>query len=258
MDTASRLSPSRRANRRMFVAITAMMAVWLVIVLCRNPIRAWWWTHKLTDAVDPQIRLTYFQRLVALGPTGAIAVESLLTSEDTAVRGLGVALLNHTKPERSGELLLRMSRDPDLEVAMAAVTGLTMLGDTAVVHDLTDLLKSADPRLATLAVTGLGRLRTPQALDLLIETAKHHDIVGVRIEAIEELGRLQDERAVEVLTACLDDDTPFEGITASERWAATLLARVAPGMAMEPPLRGRPVSHFAARALQEIITTNGR
>ena len=81
----------RRADRRMFLVVAAMVAVWLLIVLCRNPIRAHWWARRLAASTDPEVRLACFQRLVALGPTGAAGVEELLKSEDAAIRGLGGA-----------------------------------------------------------------------------------------------------------------------------------------------------------------------
>lgn len=254
-------SSGRRANRRMFIIIAVMVAVWLLIVLCRNPIRARWWTRKLVATGDPEIRLIYFQRLVALGPTGADAVETLLRSEEAAVRGFGVALVNHTRPPRARALLAGMTTDGDQDVATMAVTGLALLGDPAVIEDFAELLHAAEPRLQTLAARGLGRLRTPPAIDLLIETARTHSSVAARVQAIEELGRLQVERAAGVLQECLVDDTPFDGPTVSERSAAALLARAAPGMQVEEPPPSRPISYFAARALGAItgdeITTNG-
>jgi HEAT repeat protein len=253
-------SPQRRADRRTFAAIAALVALWILVVLCRNPIRAYWWTHKLATAADPQVRLSYFQRLIALGPTGAAAVGQLLTSPDAALRGLGVAILNHAKPRQARKLLVRMSADPDSEVSAMAVTGLALLGDPTVVEDLARLLESSEERRAVLAVSGLGRLRTPPAVELLIETARSHAQVAARVEAIEELGQLRVVRAAEVLRACLNDDTPFAGRTVSEQSAAVLLGQAAPGMQVVPPLP-RPVSYFAARALRAItaedLGTNG-
>ena len=104
----------RRADRRMFVLIAAMVVVWALILVCRNPIRAHWWTHRLAAADDPDQRLLYLQRLVALGPGGATAVEALLNDPDAAIRGLGVALVNHTRPRRARRLLVEMMTDPDL------------------------------------------------------------------------------------------------------------------------------------------------
>jgi len=245
-------SSTRRANKRMFIVITIMVVVWLLIVLCRNPLRARWWTHKLATTRDPEIRLVCFQRLVALGTTGADAVETLLRSEEAAVRGLGVALVNHTHPPQARTLLASMTTDADADVATMAVTGLALLGDPAVIEDIAKLLQTSKPPMPSIAVAGLGRLGTPQAVDLLIEAAGPDNSVAVRVQAIEELGRLQVERAAEVLTQCLLDDTPFEGPTASERSAAALLARAAPGMQVEEPPPSRRVSHFAARALRAI------
>lgn len=240
----------------MFVIIAVMLMVWVLLVLCRNPIRARWWTWRLATAADPEIRLVYFQRLVALGPTGAAAVEDLLRNDDAAIRGLGVAVVNHTKPERARTLLTTMLTDPDPEVATMAVTGLAMLGDAAVIEDLARLLESSDPHQAVNAVTGLGCLRTPAAIDLLIKTARAHTFVATRVQAIEELGQLQVQRATDMLSECLTDDTPFAGLTVSERSATALLARAAPGLSVEPPPLSRPVSHFAASALRAIANDN--
>ena len=242
----------RRANRRMFIVVAVMAAVWLLIVLCRNPIRAHWWARRLAASTDPEVRLAYFQRLLALGPTGAAGVEELLKSEDAAIRGLGVAVVNHTRPQRARSQLAAMAADPDPDVAAMAVTGLALLGDPGVIEDLARLLESPDPHTGVLAVTGLGRLRTPEAIDLLIETTRGPGMVAPRVQAIEELGQLQVERATEVLTECLSDDTTFEGMTASERSASALVTRALPGSAVEPQPPVRPVSYFAARALRAI------
>lgn len=245
----------------MFIVIATMVAVWLAIVLCRNPIRARWWTHRLATTANPETRLAHFQRLVALGPTGADAVEELLESDDPSVRGLGVAVLNHTRPARVRKLLAEMATDPDPDVAAMAVTGLALLGDPAVVNDLAQLLKSSEARLAVLAVSGLGRLPTPEAADLLIETARAHRLVAVRVQAIEELGLLRVERAADVLRECLEDDTLFQGPTTSEHSAAALLGRATRGLTAEAP-SARPVSYFANRALRAItgedVSSNGK
>ena len=252
MEGSSPSKSLRRADRRMFLVVAAMVAVWLLIVLCRNPIRAHWWARRLAASTDPEVRLACFQRLVALGPTGAAGVERLLRNDDAAIRGLGVAVVNHTRPKQARSHLSEMMHDPDAEVAFMAVTGLALLGDPAVIDDLARLLESPEPRVQVLAVTGLSRLRTSAAVDLLIETARDPGLVAPRVQAIEELGQLQVERAVDILTECLGDETPFEGVTVSERSAFALLTRTAPGMAVEPPPTTRPVSYFAARALRAI------
>jgi hypothetical protein len=262
--TARSLPPStaaQRQNRRMVAVIALMVAVWLVIVLGRNPLRAYWWTHRLAASADPQARLAYFQRLVALGPTGAIDVRYLLNNADPALRGLGVALLNHAKPRHARARLAELARDANPDVAAMATAGLALLGDAAAVDDLTRLLDTPDAQRAVLAVTALARLRTPAAIDRLVATARSHTVLAARVQAIEELGLLGDRRAVDTLRAALADDTPFAGATLAEQSVAALLDRTAPGRSLEEPPPARPVSFFAARALRtlegEPATTNG-
>ncbi|MCP4590636.1 MAG: HEAT repeat domain-containing protein [bacterium] len=239
----------------MFAVIATMVAVWLMIVLLRNPIRAHWWTRQLITTTDPQARLAYFHRIVALGPGGAAAVETLLNHPDAAIRSLGVAVLNHTKPLHARSLLAQMIDDPDADVGQIAVTGLAVLGDDTVVDELKQLLDSPNPQRAVLAITGLSRLRTPEAIDALIATAEAHPHLAARVQAIEELGQLQVERAREALLRCLEDTTPFTGLTISERSAAALLQRASPTSRLTSPPSSRPVSDFAAQALLALTPT---
>ena len=250
-----------RSNRRMTLVIAAMVVVWLAVVLCRNPIRAHWWAYRLAATTDPPARMAYFERLIALGPVGASGVETLLSADDASIRGLGVAVVNHTKPTHARKLLRRMATDSDPEVATIAVAGLAMMDDAAVVEDMIGLLGSAEPRVVVEAVSGLGRRRTTAAVDSLISTARVHPLVAARVQAIEELGLIGADQAIAVLRECLNDDTLFEGRTAAERSAAISLGYTAPYLSDNAPPPARAVSHFAARALRTITggdtNTNG-
>ena len=253
--------PTPRSNRRMTLVIAGMVAAWLVVVLCRNPIRAHWWAYRLAATTDPPARMAYFEKLIALGPAGASAVDTLLSADDASIRGLGVAVVNHTKPPHALELLTGMATDPDPEVATIAVTGLAMMHDVAVVDALVKLLGSSNPRVVVEAVSGLGRQDTTAAVDSLISTARDHALIAARVQAIEELGLIEADQAIPVLRECLGDDTLFQGRTSAERSAAISLGFTAPHLRHDEPPPPRPVSHFAARALRTItggdINTNG-
>ncbi len=232
----------------MAVAIVGMVGLWAVVVLERNPLRARWWEHKLVASTAMADRARYLALLANLGPRALPVAQRLLSSKEATVRSYGVVILDQLDDERAAELLRRAADDPDPDVRDGAIHGLAARGDVAA---LAEIVGAADPEAACVAVEGLGSIGSPQAIDVLVAALRADVAVVVKVQAIECLGAAEDAGAIEVLTACLDDPTVFEGRTAAERSAARALDAVGRDLELEQP-GPRTVASFAAAALRRM------
>ena len=244
------MSPHRIAssNRRMIVAIVAMVVVWAMVMLQRNAIRARWWEYQLVRVESLEDRARYLALLANLGDRALPAAERLLHSEDASARSYGLVILNQASSPRAGQLLRRAAADPDPDIRRGAVRGLGARGDLAA---LAEIVQSSDSLAACAAVEALASIGSAEAIEVLIAQASQHPLVNVRVQAIECLGELEAAQAVGVLTDCLEDGTVFEGATLAERSAARVIQAASPGQPVEWP-GSRTVADFAAAALERI------
>ncbi|HEY3227549.1 MAG TPA: HEAT repeat domain-containing protein [Planctomycetota bacterium] len=111
------------------------------------------------------------------------------------VRGSAAAAIGILKPPNPPiEKLAALLSDPDKYVRMAALFGLKLLvwnkPDTSLVDRVANLVREeTDPDVRNEAVLLLGRMRVPQALDVLFKKALEDEVALIRLNAAIQLGQ---------------------------------------------------------------------
>ena len=191
-----RAQPDARSDRgktgsrsRWFpVAILLLVALFTVVVLQRNRIRAHWWAYRLTLTEDLDLRGYYLASLSAVGDSGAGAIRRLGRYDDPDVRLLAIFALNALSRSEQTAELRRLLHDSDLDVREAAALALVFVGSaesTAILCE-TAVAKAADS--ASAAVGALGRSNDPHAVQTLCSVLRDHPRADVRAQAAESLG----------------------------------------------------------------------
>ncbi len=250
-------------NRRTWIAIAVLVALWAVAMFFRWEIRTWWWGRRLASAETPQARGYYFACLASVGDRSLGAAERLLDHPSAEIRLQALAILHRCRSDRARPLLLRAMRDADLDVRESAALGLAAFGDEAVLPDLLRMLESSDENTVLAAVVALQRLGSPKALDALLRVAAGAaggGAASVRAQAVDSLGLIGDRQAVPVLIDCLADERPVTTQPAAERAMRRAIQAMAgdlvkqgidPASVANQPVPST-VADLAARALQRI------
>lgn len=248
------------ATMRMFALIAMMVIAWSVIILGRNTVRAYWWSHRIEHAPDPAAQTMYFQLLAGLRDDALPGARRLLRSTNPSPRSVGVALLNHMQTEDARALQRAVLDDSDPNIRLSALRGLAARGlQPDDLDPVKRQLDDADEQCAAAAVGALAAAG-PRAIESLIEALNARYRPAVRVNAAQLLAMLKADAAVDALIECLDDDSVFVGLTELEKSAG--LARLSAASNPAAPPRPaapvtfpdhRTVSRAAAEAL-EIIT----
>lgn len=206
-----------KADRRMTVAILAMVAVFAAVVWQRDAIRARWWERNLvrTESLQERARLL---ALLANSEETLASARRLLAHQQAGVRSFGLVLLRHVPDADSFPLLKRAAEDPDLR---------------------------------TDAIRQIGGNASPKATEFLIQLTNPDRPLMVRVQAIQLLGDSGSERAEAVLQGLSSDTTVFEGLTPAEQAAKQALSTTAPGTQVDWPT-SRTVGEIAADALHRL------
>ncbi|MBI5634174.1 MAG: HEAT repeat domain-containing protein [Nitrospirae bacterium] len=100
------------------------------------------------------------------------------------------------------DTLTRLAGDEDLQVRIAAVSGLGRIGTDIAQGRLREIVKDPDPSLRKAAIMAMGNLRCCYAD---IKAALHDEDMWVRIYAVKALGRSEDPGMIDVLILMLND-----------------------------------------------------
>lgn len=100
------------------------------------------------------------------------------------------------------DTLIRLSEDENLQIRIAAVSGLGRLGSDAAQIRLRQLVKDPDPSLRKAAVMAMGDLRCCYGD---IKAALHDEDMWVRIYAVKALGCSEDPAMLDVMILMLND-----------------------------------------------------
>ncbi len=253
-----------QANRRTFIAIAVMIVLWLAVVLSRHTIWAHWWAYKLRESEDVPDRLYYLGRLAGLGKDSVGVARQLLSCDDVELRSYGVHLLSRVETAESKAGLLAAVADPDPDIRRLALQAYAARDGADVVTELTRLMTDPHDDVAMWAVVSLVTKHGGSARPVVIDAARRHTNVAVRVQAIQALAMVDADEAIDTLIACLPDLTVFVGRTAIEESAAMALdSASAAGPTGQPPARpptaGRidnapthVVGEEAARALRAL------
>lgn len=177
---------------------------------------------------DPYASALYRGRLVDRSVSPELATIVGHASAPAAVRAEAARLLGSLPSRVTVTALTRALSDEDEDVRAEAAIALTWLERRAGQPGARRLLEGEAGDRRVRAAIGLGRLRDPEAVAVLIEAIADPAVSEPhRFEAVRLLGLSQDERAVEPLLALLDDGRV-------RRRAVLALGRIGDARAFEP------------------------
>ncbi|HLY74637.1 MAG TPA: HEAT repeat domain-containing protein [Planctomycetota bacterium] len=125
----------------------------------------------------------------------------LLRSSVPAIRNSARQLLQQLA-KAAPEILIDLSRDPDVRMRVFAANIMTESGDHDLAQPLLDMLTDADENVRDAAVVGLGRLGAPEAIHRLEEFSSHGESWS-RFSAIDALSQIPSSEAVRALSRLL-------------------------------------------------------
>ncbi len=142
----------------------------------------------------------------------------LMREADVNVRRSGAEILDKIRDPSTAEMLIKCLKDNDWWVREIATDALSDLSGMDINQKVLELCSSPEENTRRAAVEFFNRVKYPPAFDALIERLKDSDW-WVREKAIQALGKLADERALDPILELMGDQ--------DVRWAVpTALAQI--------------------------------
>jgi len=145
----------------------------------------WWVRSRAADALGK-----------IGGPKVIDAVLELIRDQDEDLRRAAIEILNQTKDERAVDHLIQATRDPDWWVSERAVDALAEIGSKRALPRLTEMLKTGNVKALPIVIRALGRLGDAKIIDSVLPFLARPER-EIRIEAIQSLAKLADDRQVD-------------------------------------------------------------
>ena len=145
----------------------------------------WWVRSRAADALGK-----------IGGPRVIEAVLALVRDQDEDIRRAAIEILNQTKDERAVDHLIQATHDPDWWVSERAVDALAEIGSKRALPRLTEMLRAGNTKALPIVVRAIGRVGDGKSIDPLLPLLARPER-EVRIEAIQALAKLADERQAE-------------------------------------------------------------
>jgi len=146
----------------------------------------WWVRSRAADALG---RIG--------GPRVVDAVLQLVRDKDDDIRRTAIEILNLTKDERAVDYLLQATSDTDWWVVERAVDALGEIGSHRAVPRLLQML-NGQPQCVPAAIRALTKLGDASVVNALITQLARPE-KEIRIEAIQALAKLSDDRTAETV-----------------------------------------------------------
>ncbi|GMT42914.1 MAG: hypothetical protein IEMM0002_1325 [bacterium] len=131
-------------------------------------------------------------------------VIELMKDAEVNVRRAGAEILDKVKDPRAIEILLKALKDNDWWVREIATDALADIKTGGINKKVIKLFKSEDENTRRSAVEYFNRSPDPMAFDSLIGVLRDKDW-WVREKAVQTLGKIGDERAIEPILELVDD-----------------------------------------------------
>jgi eukaryotic-like serine/threonine-protein kinase len=173
----------------------------------------WWVRSRAADALGK-----------IGGPRVIEAVLQLVRDKDDDIRRAAIEILNQTKDERAVDSLIQATYDSDWWVSERAVDALAEIGSKRALPRLAEMLQSGNAKAMPIVVRAIGRLGDTKFIDTLMPLVSQAER-EVRIEAIQALAKLVDERRAEQLRIELQIQASSADQTIA-RMAATAMADI--------------------------------
>ncbi len=148
----------------------------------------WWVRSRAADALGK-----------IGGPKVVDAVLQLIKDDDEDIRRSAIEILNQTKDERAINHLIEATKDKDWWVSERAVDALAEIGSKRAVPRLVEMLGSqTQGRSLPTVVRALGKLGDTKIIESLFTVLQRPE-KEVKLEAIQALAKLADERRADVV-----------------------------------------------------------
>jgi eukaryotic-like serine/threonine-protein kinase len=173
----------------------------------------WWVRSRAADALGK-----------IGGPRVIEAVLQLVRDKDDDIRRAAIEILNQTKDERAVDSLIQATHDSDWWVSERAVDALAEIGSKRALPRLAEMLQAGNSKSLPIVVRAIGRLGDTKFVDTLMPLVSQGER-DVRIEAIQALAKLVDDRRAEALRTELQIQASSADQTIA-RMAATAMAEI--------------------------------
>jgi HEAT repeat protein len=130
-----------------------------------------------------------------------------LDHADPVLRRLAITALSSDQAEANMPTLIAQTTCDDVAIRAAAAEKLGLCGHGAL-GTLTTLTTDVEPTVREAVATAFGEIRSPTAVDWLIEAASSDDDRHVREAAVASLGAIGDARAIETLIDVISNGPP--------------------------------------------------
>jgi serine/threonine-protein kinase len=148
----------------------------------------WWVRSRAADALGK-----------IGGPKVVDAVLQLIKDDDEDIRRSAIEILNQTKDERAINHLIEATKDKDWWVSERAVDALAEIGSKRAIPRLVEMLGAqTQARSLPTVVRALGKLGDTKIIEPLFQVLQRPE-KEVKIEAIQALAKLADERRAEAV-----------------------------------------------------------
>ena len=141
-----------------------------------------------------------------IGGYGIGLFQPHIKDKDEDVRKMIADILGSIHGPESKKMLIEMLKDPCSNVRSSSAEGLGRVGDSSAVEALIELLNDED-WVAVFAAGALGRIRDRKAIRPLMRLVNSGKI-DLQIAAIEAVGQIGGEEAVEGLMGAMDSADP--------------------------------------------------
>jgi serine/threonine-protein kinase len=181
------------------------------------------------------------------GPKVIDAVLQLVRDDDEEIRRSAIEILNQTKDENAVSHLIEATRDKDWWVSERAVDALAAIGNKRALPRLQEMLASSGARSLPVVVRALGKLGDYKLVDSLLGLINRPE-KDIRVEVINSLAKLSDERRAEHVRLQLQAQSNLSDQTISRAASAAILEldnKFSSGLTLQSPIAGAAASSSA-------------
>lgn len=160
---------------------------------------------RLAAEEDPTARKVLFEALVSQGDIALATIVGTLKSENWPLLRNGIQLLGEIRDPAAIEPLRALLQHRDLRVRREVLRALTRIGGNTVIAIIARILHGDDSELRRQAMLGLGAIKNPTTIPLLIQFIRIKDWrflqLEAKIDAVRTLGEIGSDEALPELLA---------------------------------------------------------
>ena len=155
------------------------------------------------------------------GPKVIDAVLQLARDKDDDIRRAAIEILNQTKDERAVSHLIEATKDKDWWVCERSVDALAEIGSKRALPRLLEMLQTTPARSLAIVVRAVGKLGEAKHVETLLPFLSRPE-KDLRIEAMQALARISDERRAEHVRLQLQTQAQNSDVTIANAAATAL------------------------------------